>query len=169
MDLQTQTRGITVGVSISGTLGKLNINYRSDPPLQPRDIIALLTLGRTPGRLSNAQTPQATNDVNALQSGVNSALGQAITPQSNRLSKLFGITNVRIDPQVQGIINAPQSRLTLEQQKSRNVTITYVTNLSQTSEQIFRLEWALNKQYSIVAIRDDNGEFGVDLQYRKRF
>jgi len=168
-DLQTQTRGITVGVSIAGTLGKLNINYRSDPPLQPKDIIALLTLGRTPGTVANAQIPQATNDVNALQSGVSSALGQAVTPQSNRLSKLFGITNVRIDPQVQGIINAPQSRLTLEQQISRNVTITYVTNLSQTSEQIFRLEWALNKEYSIVAIRDDNGEFGIDLQYRRRF
>ena len=96
-------------------------------------------------------------------------LGQAISPASNRLSKLFGITNIKIDPLVQGITNTPQARLTLEQQISRDITVTYVTNLSQTSEQIFRVEWALSQQYSIVALRDDNGEFGIDIQYRKRF
>jgi translocation and assembly module TamB len=170
LDLQTQTRGITVDITVSGTLSKLNINYRSDPPLQPRDIVALLTIGRAPDIASNVANVQATNDVSALQSGANTVLGQAISPASNRLSKLFGITNIRIDPFVQGIItNTPQARLTVEQQMSRDVTVTYVTNLSQTSEQIFRLEWALSRQYSVIALRDDNGEFGIDIQYKKRF
>ncbi|MGI9075386.1 MAG: translocation/assembly module TamB domain-containing protein [Bryobacteraceae bacterium] len=170
LDLQTQTRGITVDITVSGTLSKLNINYRSDPPLQPRDIVALLTIGRAPDIASNVANVQATNDVSALESGANTVLGQAISPASNRLSKLFGITNIRIDPFVQGIItNTPQARLTVEQQMSRDVTVTYVTNLSQTSEQIFRLEWALSRQYSVIALRDDNGEFGIDIQYKKRF
>ncbi len=169
MDLQTQARGITVDITISGAPGKLNINYRSDPPLQPRDIIALLTVGRAPDIASNVPNAQVTNDVSALQSGANTVLGQAISPVSNRLSKLFGITNIKIDPLVQGITNTPQARLTVEQQISRQITVTYVTNLSQTSEQIFRLEWAFSPQYSLVALRDDNGEFGIDIQYRKRF
>jgi translocation and assembly module TamB len=168
LDLQTQARGITVDITVSGTLSKLNINYRSDPPLQTRDIVALLTLGRAP-RVSANVPSGTTNDVSALQSGANTVLGQAISPSSNRLSKLFGITNIKIDPLVQGITNTPQARLTIEQQMSRDITITYVTNLSQTSEQIFRFEWALNRQYSVVAIRDDNGEFGIDFQYKKRF
>ncbi len=170
LDLQTQARGIAIDITISGTLNKLNINYRSDPPLQPRDIIALLTVGRTPEAASNVQSVQAaTADTNALQSGANTVLGQAISPPPSRLSKLFGITNIKIDPLVQGITNTPQSRLTLEQQISRSITVTYITNLAQTSEQIFRLEWALNRQYSVVAVRDDNGEFGIDIQYKKRF
>jgi len=65
--------------------------------------------------------------------------------------------------------DVPQARLTLEQQISRQVTITYVTNLSRTAEQIFRFEWALNREYSLVAVRDENGLFGVDIQYKKRF
>ncbi len=168
LDLETQARGVTVDITVSGTPSKLNFNYRSDPPLQPRDIIALLTVGRAPdvGTTANAQ---AGSDVSALTSGVNSVLGQAISPVSNRLSKLFGITNIKIDPFVQGITNTPQARLSVEQQISRDVTITYITNLSQTSEQIFRFEWALNRQFSIVALRDDNGEFGLDFQYKKRF
>lgn len=168
LDLETQARGVTVDITVSGTPSKLNFNYRSDPPLQPRDIIALLTVGRAPdlGTTGNAQTG---NDVGALSSGVNSVLGQAISPVSNRLSKLFGVANIRIDPYVQSITNTPQARLSVEQQISRNVTVTYVTNLSQTSEQIFRFEWALNRQFSILALRDDNGEFGIDFQYKKRF
>jgi translocation and assembly module TamB len=168
LDLQTEARGITVDITVSGTPSKLNFNYRSDPPLQPRDIIALLTVGQAPqvGTTANAQSG---SDVSALSSGVNSVLGQAISPVSNRLSKLFGIANIRIDPFVQGITNTPQARLSVEQQISRNVTVTYVTNLSETSEQIFRFEWALSRQFSIVALRDDNGEFGIDFQYKKRF
>jgi translocation and assembly module TamB len=169
LDLQTVARGITVDVTVAGTPGKLNINYRSDPPLQPREIIALLTVGRVPATGAINPNFQTTTDVSAIQYGANSVLGQAMSPTSNRLSKLFGITNIKIDPVVQGITYAPQARLTLEQQISREITVTYVTNLSQTSEQIFRVEWAFSPQYSLVALRDDNGEFGIDIQYRKRF
>ena len=170
LDIETVARGVTVDITVSGTLNKLNMNYRSDPPLQPRDIIALLTVGQPPSFTPNLPNAQpAANDVSALQAGANTVLGQAIAPASGRLSKLFGITNIKIDPLIQGITNTPQSRLTVEQQISQNVTVTYVTNLAQTSEQIFRFEWALNPQYSITAIRDDNGEFGIDLQYKKRF
>jgi translocation and assembly module TamB len=169
LDLETRARGVTIDITISGTFSKLNIAYRSDPPLQPREIIALLSLGRTPDSTDSTKTLR-TNDTNTLQSGANSLLGAVVTsPVSNRLSKLFGITNIRIDPMVQGITNTPQTRVTLEQQISRDITITYVTNLSQTSEQIFRFEWAFSRQFSVVALRDDNGEFGIDFQYKRQF
>ncbi len=169
LNLQTQTRGIAVNIMISGTLNKLNIAYRSDPPLQPRDIIALLTVGRTPQEAANVQNTQVAAGTSTLPSSATTVLGQAISSSSGRLSKLFGITNIRIDPLIQGTTNTPESRLTLEQQISRSITVTYVTNLEQTSEQIFRLEWSINTQYSVVAVRDDNGEFGIDIQYKKRF
>ena len=169
LDVQTQARGISVDITVSGTPGRLNINYRSDPPLQPRDIIALLAVGRAPDIASNLPNAQVTNDLSVLQSGANTVLGHAFAPVSNRLSKLFGITNIKIDPLVQGISNTPQARLTLQQQISRDISVTYATNLAQTSEQVFRFEWALNRQYSIVALRDDNGEFGIDIQYKKQF
>lgn len=169
LDLETRARGITVDITISGTFSKLNIAYRSDPPLQPREIIALLAVGRAPDSTDTTKTLR-TNDTNTLQSGANSLLGAAMTsPVTNRLSKLFGITNIRIDPLVQGITNTPQTRVTLEQQISRDITITYITNLSQTSDQIFRFEWAFSRQFSVVALRDDNGEFGIDFQYKKQF
>jgi translocation and assembly module TamB len=168
LDLQTQASGVVINITISGTIEKLNVSYRSDPPLQPNDIVALLATGKTPSvTTSYANNQLGRNAVLAV--GANTILGSAISPVSSRLQRFFGVTHIKIDPMVQGIEDVPQARLTMEQQISPQVSITYVTNLSRTAEQIFRLEWALNREYSVIAIRDENGLFGVDIQYKKRF
>ncbi len=172
LDLQTETRGITVDITIAGH-AEQNEHHLSFGPAAaaarhhraayrgPRTLGCHQPASRTrrwrmtPARCNRAPT---------------ACSGQAISPTLEpALTKLFGITNIKIDPLVQGITNTPQARLTLEQQISRDITVTYVTNLSQTSEQIFRVEWSLNPQYSVVALRDENGEFGIDIQYKKRF
>lgn len=169
VDLETQVRSITASITITGTPSKLNVNYRSDPPLQPGEIIALLAVGRTPETVSSLANTQMVNNSTAFTSGANTLLGQALSPVSNRLERLFGVTHIKIDPLVQGLDNSTQARLTLEQQVSKDITITYITNLAHTAEQIFRFEWSVSKQYSIVGVRDENGAFGIDLLYRKQF
>ena len=52
LDLETRVRGVLVNISFNGPLQRLNVSYRSDPPLQSNEIIALLAIGRAPG--SNA-------------------------------------------------------------------------------------------------------------------
>lgn len=166
VDLETRARGITVNISFSGTLSKLNLSYRSDPPLQTNEIIALLAVGRDPttSAFANAQARS-----NLLQSGANT-LGQAVAaPVSSRLQRFFGVSRLKIDPQLTGVENIPQARLTLEQQVSRDVTLTYITNLTRTEEQIVRIQWDINRQWSAIALREANGVFGIDFQYRKRF
>ena len=76
---------------------------------------------------------------------------------------------LKIDPQLTGVENNPQARLTLEQQVSRNLTFTYITNLASSNQQIVRVEWALNRNWSVIAVRDENGLFGVDFLYKKSF
>jgi translocation and assembly module TamB len=168
LDLQTQASGVVINITISGTIEKLNVSYRSDPPLQPNDIVALLATGKTPSVTTSYASNQLGRNA-VLAVGANTILGSAISPVSSRLQRFFGVTHIKIDPMVQGIEDVPQARLTMEQQISPQVSITYVTNLSRTAEQIFRLEWALNREYSVIAIRDENGLFGVDIQYKKRF
>ena len=76
---------------------------------------------------------------------------------------------MKIDPQLTGVENIPQARLTLEQAISRDVTLTYITNLARTNEQIVRVQWDINRQWSAIAIRQENGVFGIDFQYKKTF
>ncbi len=169
MDLETRVRGVTVTVSFTGPIKKLNISYRSDPPRQSQEIIGLLTVGRDPDTASsvaNAQTTQ--NDL--INNSANSLLGQALAaPVAGRLERLFGVSRLKIDPQLSSLAGTPQARVTIEQQISRDVTMTFVTNLASTQQQIVRVEWDLNKQWSMVVVRDENGSFGMDFQYKKRF
>jgi len=169
MDLETHVRGIVVDISFEGPLDKLSFSYRSDPPLETNDIIALLAVGRAPsttGALGSAQTVQSTSYVGT---GSNALLGQAIAPSAGRLQRFFGVSHIKIDPQLTDITSVPQARLTLEQQISTVVTVTYITNLSVTNQQIVRVQWDVSKQWSVVALRDENGAFSIDFQYRKRF
>jgi translocation and assembly module TamB len=110
-----------------------------------------------------------TGNSNYLATGSNTLLGQAIAPASGRLQRFFGVSHIKIDPQLTGITSVPQARLTLEQQVSTDITLTYITNLTRTDQQIVRLEWDFSKKWSVVALRDENGAFGIDFQYRKRF
>ena len=170
LDLETRVRGITVTINFSGPIAKLNVSYRSDPPLQSTEIVALLTVGRTPG---TSLTPSsiATQSQSSLQSsGGNSLLGNALAaPANGSLQRLFGVSRIRIDPDLIGVSNTPQARLTLEQQVTRDITITYITNLNRTQQQIVRLQWDFSRSFSVIAVRDENGIFGVDFLYRKRF
>jgi translocation and assembly module TamB len=169
LDLETTVRAIVVNISISGTPQKLNVSYRSDPPLQPNEIIALLAVGRTPGTSSTLASSQ-TVQPNFLASGTNSLLGQALSaPVSGRLQRFFGVSRLKIDPMLTGINAVPQARLTVEQQISKAITLTYITNLAQVNQQIVRVEWDLNRDWSLIAVREENGAFGVDFLYKKRF
>jgi translocation and assembly module TamB len=171
MDLETKSRGVTVNVSISGSPQKLNVNYSSDPPLQSREIIALLAVGRNPSTASTAVADsQISSGSTSLGQAGGGLLGQALSQQlSSRLQRFFGATRVKIDPTLTGVQNLPEARLTFEQQVSRDVTLTYITNLTRTQEQIVQVQWDLNRQWSALAVRDANGYFGLDFQYKKRF
>jgi translocation and assembly module TamB len=168
--LETRVRGIIVDITFTGPLNKLNFSYRSDPPLQTNEIISLLAVGRAPTEYGGVATSQSLTTPTGVSTGGNSLLSQAFTPSSgNRLQRFFGVSHIKIDPLLNDITAVPQARLTLEQPVSPDVTFTYSTNLARTDQQIVRIEWDLSKRWSVVALRDENGAFGVDFQVRKRF
>jgi translocation and assembly module TamB len=169
MDLETQVRGITVDITFSGQLDKLNFSYRSDPPLEANEIIALLAVGRAPSTTGSLAAAQTLGNTSYLATGSNLLLSQAITQDSGRLQKFFGVSHIRIDPQLTDVTAVPEAHLTLEQDVSSSVTLTYITNLAVTNQQLVRVEWDLTRKWSVVALRDENGAFSLDLQYRKRF
>jgi translocation and assembly module TamB len=170
LDLRTRVRSIDVTLTFSGPIEKLNINYRSDPPLQLNEIIALLTVGRAPA--GSPSLAQAQNEAaqSWQQIGASALVGQAVAaPIAGRLQKFFGVSRIKIDPRLTGVENNPQARLTVEQQVNRDLTVTFITNLADAQQQIVRVEWNLTSEWSMVALRDEDGLFGIDFLFRKRF
>jgi translocation and assembly module TamB len=169
LDLETRVSGYDVTVTLAGTLQKLSVSYRSDPPLPFNEVITLLALGRAPTTdptLAAQQTAQARS---LAQLGASNVVGQAISRPSGRLQRFFGVSRLKVDPELAGPEKNLNARVTLEQQVGRDVTFTYTYNLASAQEQIVRLQWSLSKQFSLIAVRDENGVFGVDFLYKKRY
>ena len=90
-------------------------------------------------------------------------------PVSSRLQRVFGVSQLKVDPTFTSGSELPQARLTLQQQISNSVTFTYATALNDPNTQIVRAEWALNPQWSAIATRDQNGLVSLNLFYKKQF
>jgi translocation and assembly module TamB len=168
IDLETKVRGIDIILTVSGPLNKLTLTPRSDPPLQFSEIVALLATGRTPTSDPSLWTQQ-NNSQSWQQMGASALLGSAIaSPVAGRLQRFFGVSRLRIDPTITGVDNTPQARVTVEQQVTPSITFTYIQNVASTNSQVIRVEWAFAKQWSAVALRDENGLFGLDFYYKRR-
>jgi translocation and assembly module TamB len=167
LDIQatTRVRDYDITIGLHGTVEKLNTTYRSDPPLSSEDIVALLAFGRTQQESAMGGTPSSGFAETASGAMLSQAINQTV---GNRVSKLFGVSSIRINPSVGGPDNNPNARITIEQQVSNNVTFTYITNLAQSAQQVIQFEYNINSQFTIQGIRDENGVVSLDLLVRRR-
>ena len=155
---------ITLG--LNGTPQKLNVTYRSDPPMPEADVLSLLAVGHTASqqRLSTQQQQQAiSNPTDALLSG---ALNATV---SNRVQKLFGAGSVKVDPNYLGAFGNSTSRITVQEQLGRDITLTYATDLNTTSQQLLQAEVAINRHVSLVVARDESGVFSIVIKATRRY
>ena len=164
MDLTAHIRDYDVTLGLHGPVDHMATNYRSEPPLPTSDILALLAFGRTREDLS---TPQPNS--NYTETASSAILGQAISSVvSNRVQKLFGVSRIKIDPQVGTATSNPTARVTIEQQVSNNITLTYITDVTQAQQQVIQMEVNVNRNVSVVAVRDQYGVVAVDVRIRQR-
>jgi translocation and assembly module TamB len=171
VEASARVRDYDITLGFHGTPEKLNVTYRSEPPLPSADIIALLAFGRTrqESEIQAEQGSQAASQQSFAQTASNAILGEALNSAvSSRVQKLFGISRIKIDPNLGGTEDNPNARLTIEQQVSKNVTVTYLTNLGQYPEEVLQVEYNINKNISLVAVRDYTGVLAIDLRIRQR-
>lgn len=168
LDLEATTRieHYDLTLNLSGPLDRVKIAYRSDPPLAVGDILSLLALGyvHEESEMSTARSQQAQTV------GASALLSEALSSQmTGRLQRLFGVSRVKVDPNVGGATNASGARITVEQEVTRDLTLTYITNTATSQQRIIQFEWSLSENISLVGVRDQNGIFGLELKFRRRF
>ena len=166
----THVRNYDLDVTVTGTPERLNVNYRSEPPLPKSDIIALLALGRTSEE--SEQLQQQSGQTMFSDEATNLIINQALNSTvSSRMQKLFGVSRIKIDPQGLTTETNPTARgpqITIEQEFANNLSLTYSTNVSQSSQQIIEGEYYFNRNVSVVGSRDQNGVVSFDVRVRRR-
>ncbi len=173
IDLQATTRVRDYDITVqfrgdASVANGLKVTWQSEPQLPEADVIALLALGRTRAE-SAAAGSSGTFGFGGEASNllINQALNSTV---NSRLQRLFGASRVKIDPQgltnETNLVRGPQ--VTVEQQVASNLTLTYSTNVSVSSQQIIQVEYNVTRNISIVALRDQNGVVSFDFKIRRR-
>jgi translocation and assembly module TamB len=156
-----------VTINFSGRASKLSLSYRSDPPLPDSDIIALLAVGSTgqeSALRSSAGAGQNYGATALLSEAISSGLG-------GRIEHLFGISHFRVDPFLAGTATESNAsaRVTIEQQVTRDLTLTYSSNAASDQQQLIQVEYHVKRDLSIVFLRDVNGTYGLDIKFVRHF
>jgi translocation and assembly module TamB len=173
---ESQIRGYRVIVSLTGPLSQPSASVRSEPALPQADVVSLITTGQ----LSSGDTSSsvlAQSEVGAATSLLTDALINA--PAQRATSKLFGLTRFEINPVIGGTTGStPAARLTLGRRISKEVTVTYSTNVTSDPNQILALEYRVSDRLSFVAQYEQastrklsarTNNFNFEIRFRKRF
>lgn len=173
---ESQIRGYRVIVSLTGPLSQPQATVRSEPALPQADVVALITTGQ----LSTSDTSSsilAQSEVGAATSLLTDALINA--PAQRATSRLFGLTRFEISPVIGGTTGStPAARLTLGRRISKEVTVTYSTNVTSDPNQILALEYRVSDRLSFIAqyeqastrrLTAQNNNFSFEIRFRKRF
>jgi len=165
LDLEATTRiqRYDLVLRITGPADRPNISYRSDPPLSTPSILALLAFGYSTQDQLIANTGRSSFGTQ----GASALLSQALSSEkSSRVTRLFGLSRISIDPNP---VSTGGTHVTVEERLTRDFTITYVTTTGGIVQRIIRVEWDLSDSMSLLGIRDQNGVYGFELDFRRRF
>jgi translocation and assembly module TamB len=173
---ESQIRGYRVIVGLTGPLSQPSAIVRSEPALPQADVVSLITTGQ----LSSGDTSSsvlAQSEVGAATSLLTDALINA--PAQRATSKLFGLTRFEINPVIGGTAGStPAARLTLGRRISKEVSVTYSTNVTSDPNQILALEYRVSDRLSFIAQYEQastrrlsarTNNFMFEIRFRKRF
>lgn len=171
LSLQTATQGVTVVLKVTGPIDNMKLSYTSDPPLPFQQIVNLLATGATPTTDPTLLANQPALPAQSFQQiGESAIVGQAIAnPVANQLQRVFGVTQLKINPAFAAGSQLPETQLSLQQQITSNITFTYVTGLNTANAETIQVLWTFTPQWSAQALRDYNGIFSVTLIYKRQF
>jgi autotransporter translocation and assembly factor TamB len=161
---ETRVRSYRVELRLTGTPERVHPELNSDPPLRTVDILRLLAG-------ANERDIFIGNEEEELAGvGVASLLTERLTQEvGKRAERLFGLDRFSINPFLVGQFANPTARVSLGKQITRELTVNYSTNLNATTEQLILIEYTPDGPMSWILSRDEEGDLGIDVKFRKSF
>ena len=173
---ESQIKGYRIIISLTGPLSQPQAIVRSEPALPQADVVSLITTGQLSDNDTSASILSQSN-VGAATSLLTDAIINA--PAQRATSKLFGLTRFEINPVIGGRTGStPAARLTLGRRISKEVQVTYSTNVTSDPNQILTLEYRVSDRLSFIAQYEQastrklsarTNNFSFEIRFRKRF
>jgi translocation and assembly module TamB len=166
LDIQaeTQVREYRIQLAVTGTADRAVVTFVSEPSLVDSDILAMLALGKTGSELKGKETGVGVGEATSF------ATGQFQDVIERNARRLIGLDRFQVDPYInKSDISVP--RVTVGKELVQNkLLVTYSSNVGATApEQLFRIEYLLNRHFSVVGEQNELGNTGADIKYRFEF
>jgi autotransporter translocation and assembly factor TamB len=159
---ETVVQGYKITMNLEGQLDHFNVSITSDTALKESDILSLLEVGQVGNTIGSGGlgAGEATSFIT----------GKLQDVVEERLRSITGLDRFQIDPYVSRVTGAVEPRVTVSKRLlSDKMSVTYSSSANSTEEQIIKLEYFLNKNMSLVGVRDERGIIGGDIQFRFQF
>jgi len=164
---ETRVRSYRVELRLTGTPDRFYPELSSDPPLRTVDILRLLA-GASDREILDTLVGNETEELAGV--GVASLLTERLSQEvGKRAERLFGLDRFSVNPFLVGQFANPTARVSLGKQITRELAINYSTNLNSTTEAIILIEYTPEGPMSWILSRDEEGDIGVDVKFRKSF
>ncbi len=171
-EAETQVREYEIFILIRGPLDRLQMTFRSEPPLSTANIVSLLAAGQTEQEILGTDTGARTSSGTLAAFGAGTLLTKTLGASvENQASRLFGIDRFSIDPFVDDSQSRdPGARITLGKQITKELGVSYISSLANSfQEQTVVIEYKLTDWLTVVGTSDTTGVVGIDFKLRKRF
>jgi translocation and assembly module TamB len=175
IEAQSVIRGYRVTAIIEGPLTHPTTTVAAEPSLPQADVVSLILTGTLASTDSNASV-LAQSGLGTAASLLTDALINA--PISRASNKLFGLSRLEINPVIGSSTSAPTARLTAARQLTKDMTVTYSTNIASDPNQILTVEYRVSNRMSFVAqyeqgsnrnLSTRNNNYSFEIRFRKRF
>lgn len=175
VNAETEVRGYTLFVTLTGSLSQPSASVRSDPPLPQADVVSLITTGD----LSSGDAGLFSTSQPGIATAANLLADTLIAAPARRATdKLFGLSRFELEPVISERGASPTARLTVGRQITKDLSIAYSTNLTADKNQVLALEYRVSNRISFVAqyeqgsvtgINTNSNNFSFEIKFRKRF
>lgn len=171
IEAESDIKGYRVIANFTGPVNQPRFRLRSEPSLPEPEVYNLVATGRLQNedRLSSSSSSQALaqTSLNTAASFIANRASRSV--ESNVTSRLFGLNRFSVDPLLTGRGTDPTARVTVGRRITKDLSITYSTNIASNQDQVILIEYQASDKLSFVASRAQDGTFGLDVRLRKRF
>lgn len=164
----TEVRNYDITLNLSGTLDRLEATFSSDPPLANLEVVSLLTVGRPIEEGALTGGGAVGGGGGAAGAAEELLYGQAASLLSERVNTLFGFDRFRVTPTT-GATSGSGLAVTVGQQISRDVYVTYSRDPALPEVDIVQVEWQVYDNVVVVLTSNGDRTYTLDVQIENRF
>jgi translocation and assembly module TamB len=157
-------REYQIRLAVTGSADHAVVTFISEPSLSDSDILAMLALGKTSQELKGKESGVGVGEATSF------ATGQFQDVIERNARRLTGVDRFQLDPYVsKNDTSVP--RVTVGKELVQNkLYVTYSSNVGASApESMFRIEYLLNRHFSVVGEQEETGHSGADIKYRFEF